>query len=149
MQCKDCLKFKPLTPKHVIECPDFTTRVLKLDLTPLMDPLQEILYRHDTPVLAASIVDTFGGIYSFFNTFLSQIHGHKNNKYQNFVGLSVYFINALVIHWCAKIKDEVEKLAYQLNEEAEWTERPIRSLSKVMYGSMHRYAGRRNERVSE
>ncbi|GFV68827.1 transposable element Tcb1 transposase [Trichonephila clavipes] len=39
------------------------------------------------------------------------------------------------VHWCAKIKDEVEKLAYQLNEEAEWTERPIRRLSKVMYGS--------------
>ncbi|GFW41189.1 transposable element Tcb1 transposase [Trichonephila clavipes] len=34
-----------------------------------------------------------------------------------------------------KIKDEVEKLAYQLNEEAERTERPIRRLSKVMYGS--------------
>ncbi|GFU72628.1 transposable element Tcb2 transposase [Trichonephila clavipes] len=39
------------------------------------------------------------------------------------------------IHWCAKIKDEVEKLAYQLSEEAERTERPIRRLSKVMYGS--------------
>ncbi|GFV92185.1 transposable element Tcb1 transposase [Trichonephila clavipes] len=39
------------------------------------------------------------------------------------------------INWCAKIKDEVEKLAYQLNEEAERTERPIRRLSKVMYGS--------------
>ncbi|GFV23072.1 uncharacterized protein TNCV_5101671 [Trichonephila clavipes] len=39
------------------------------------------------------------------------------------------------LHWCAKIKDEVEKLAYLLNEEAEWTERPIRRLSKVMYGS--------------
>ncbi|GFV96140.1 uncharacterized protein TNCV_1871001 [Trichonephila clavipes] len=39
------------------------------------------------------------------------------------------------IHWCAKIKDEVEKLAYQLKEEAERTERPIRRLSKVMYGS--------------
>ncbi|GFV09481.1 transposable element Tcb2 transposase [Trichonephila clavipes] len=34
-----------------------------------------------------------------------------------------------------KIKDEVETLAYQLNEEAERTERPIRRLSKVMYGS--------------
>ncbi|GFX06846.1 uncharacterized protein TNCV_1201611 [Trichonephila clavipes] len=33
-------------------------------------------------------------------------------------------------------KDEVEKLAYQLNEEAERTERPIRRLSKVMYGSI-------------
>ncbi|GFT08922.1 transposable element Tc1 transposase [Trichonephila clavipes] len=33
------------------------------------------------------------------------------------------------------IMDEVEKLAYQLNEEAERTERPIRRLSKVMYGS--------------
>ncbi|GFT93771.1 transposable element Tc1 transposase [Trichonephila clavipes] len=32
-------------------------------------------------------------------------------------------------------KNEVEKLAYQLNEEAERTERPIRRLSKVMYGS--------------
>ncbi|GFV06509.1 transposable element Tcb2 transposase [Trichonephila clavipes] len=31
--------------------------------------------------------------------------------------------------------DEVEKLAYQLNEEAERTERPIRRLSKMMYGS--------------
>ncbi|GFU71778.1 uncharacterized protein TNCV_2345231 [Trichonephila clavipes] len=39
------------------------------------------------------------------------------------------------IHWCAKIKDEVEKLAYQLKEEAERTERPIRRLSKVMNGS--------------
>ncbi|GFX49974.1 transposable element Tc1 transposase [Trichonephila clavipes] len=39
------------------------------------------------------------------------------------------------MHWCAKIKDEVEKLAYQLNEEAERTERPTRRLSKVMYGS--------------
>ncbi|GFY21719.1 HTH_Tnp_Tc3_2 domain-containing protein [Trichonephila clavipes] len=39
------------------------------------------------------------------------------------------------IHWCAKVKNEVEKLAYQLNEEAERTERPIRRLSKVMYGS--------------
>ncbi|GFV26177.1 uncharacterized protein TNCV_4888081 [Trichonephila clavipes] len=36
---------------------------------------------------------------------------------------------------CAKIKDEVEKVAYQLNEEAERTERPLRRLSKVMYGS--------------
>ncbi|GFY08810.1 transposable element Tcb2 transposase [Trichonephila clavipes] len=41
----------------------------------------------------------------------------------------------LILHWCAKIKDEVEKLAYQLKEEAERTERPIRRLSKVMYGS--------------
>ncbi|GFX83583.1 uncharacterized protein TNCV_325321 [Trichonephila clavipes] len=32
-------------------------------------------------------------------------------------------------------QDEVEKLAYQLNEEAERAERPIRRLSKVMYGS--------------
>ncbi|GFV09293.1 transposable element Tcb1 transposase [Trichonephila clavipes] len=39
------------------------------------------------------------------------------------------------IHWCAKIKDEVKTLAYKLNEEAERTERPIRRLSKVMYGS--------------
>ncbi|GFU64943.1 transposable element Tcb2 transposase [Trichonephila clavipes] len=39
------------------------------------------------------------------------------------------------VHWCAKIKDEVEELAYQLNEEAERTEKPIRRLSKVMYGS--------------
>ncbi|GFV93889.1 transposable element Tcb2 transposase [Trichonephila clavipes] len=31
--------------------------------------------------------------------------------------------------------DEVEKLAYQLNEDAERIERPIRRLSKVMYGS--------------
>ncbi|GFS96449.1 transposable element Tcb2 transposase [Trichonephila clavipes] len=36
----------------------------------------------------------------------------------------------IYIHWCAKIKDEVEKLAYQLNEEAERSERPIRRLSQ-------------------
>ncbi|GFY07820.1 transposable element Tc1 transposase [Trichonephila clavipes] len=41
----------------------------------------------------------------------------------------------MILHWCAKIKDEVEKLAYQLNEEAERTERPISRLSKVMYGN--------------
>ncbi|GFX22141.1 transposable element Tcb1 transposase [Trichonephila clavipes] len=33
---------------------------------------------------------------------------------------------------CAKIKDEVEKLAYQLNEEAERTERPIRRSSRII-----------------
>ncbi|GFU73630.1 HTH_Tnp_Tc3_2 domain-containing protein [Trichonephila clavipes] len=37
-----------------------------------------------------------------------------------------------IVHWCAKIKDEVEKLAYQLNEEAERTERPIRRLSRII-----------------
>ncbi|GFS86384.1 transposable element Tc3 transposase [Trichonephila clavipes] len=36
------------------------------------------------------------------------------------------------LHWCAKIKDEVEKLAYQLKEEAERTERPIRRLSRII-----------------
>ncbi|GFV19205.1 transposable element Tcb1 transposase [Trichonephila clavipes] len=41
----------------------------------------------------------------------------------------------LKLQWCAKIKDEVKKVAYQLNEEAERTERPIRRFSKVMYGS--------------
>ncbi|GFU92546.1 transposable element Tc1 transposase [Trichonephila clavipes] len=35
---------------------------------------------------------------------------------------------------CAKIKDEVEKLAYQLNEEAERTERPIRRLKTAIRG---------------
>ncbi|GFV08743.1 transposable element Tcb1 transposase [Trichonephila clavipes] len=39
-------------------------------------------------------------------------------------------IGHIGLHWCAKINDEVEKLAYQLNEEAERTERPIRRLSK-------------------
>ncbi|GFT50265.1 transposable element Tcb2 transposase [Trichonephila clavipes] len=45
------------------------------------------------------------------------------------------FTCRIILHWCAKIKDEDEKLAYKLNEEAERTERPIRRLSKVMYGS--------------
>ncbi|GFT00566.1 transposable element Tcb1 transposase [Trichonephila clavipes] len=48
---------------------------------------------------------------------------------------SLVLCHTSYVHWCAKIKDEVEKLAYQLNEEAERTERPIRRLSKVMYGS--------------
>ncbi|GFU97283.1 transposable element Tcb1 transposase [Trichonephila clavipes] len=55
------------------------------------------------------------------------------------LGVSRKDVNRVIaytyVHWCAKIKDEVEKLAYQLNEEAERTERPIRRLSKVMYGS--------------
>ncbi|GFU74242.1 transposable element Tcb1 transposase [Trichonephila clavipes] len=38
-------------------------------------------------------------------------------------------------HLSNHLQDEVEKLAYQLNEEAERTERPIRRLSKGMYGS--------------
>ncbi|GFU31168.1 hypothetical protein TNCV_1043501 [Trichonephila clavipes] len=42
--------------------------------------------------------------------------------------LYLNFLRPVYIHWCAKIKDEVEKLAYQLNEEAERTERPIRRL---------------------
>ncbi|GFT87959.1 transposable element Tcb2 transposase [Trichonephila clavipes] len=45
------------------------------------------------------------------------------------------FVKSKIEHWCAKFKDEVEKLAYQLNEKAERTERPIRRLGKVMYGS--------------
>ncbi|GFU41321.1 uncharacterized protein TNCV_3011431 [Trichonephila clavipes] len=63
-------------------------------------------------------------------------------KHQLFYRITRYFmkqqdksVKAYNIHWCGKIKDEVEKLAYQLNEEAERTERPIRRLSKVMYGS--------------
>ena len=57
--------------------------------------------------------------------------------YINIFFLGFWFLNLhiFIIHWCAKIKEEVEKLAYQLNEEAERTERPIRRLSKVMYGS--------------
>ncbi|GFS70681.1 transposable element Tcb1 transposase [Trichonephila clavipes] len=42
---------------------------------------------------------------------------------------------ALCLEDLVEDEDEVEKLAYQLNEEAERTERPIRRLSKVMYGS--------------
>ncbi|GFT33054.1 transposable element Tcb2 transposase [Trichonephila clavipes] len=46
-------------------------------------------------------------------------------------------INRLGHELCDMLRrlDEVEKLAYQLNEEAERTERPIRILSNVMYGS--------------
>ncbi|GFV40958.1 transposable element Tcb1 transposase [Trichonephila clavipes] len=44
----------------------------------------------------------------------------------------VHSIQRLV---AACIQDKVEKLAYQVNEEAEQTERPIRRLSKGMYGS--------------
>ncbi|GFV40730.1 transposable element Tc1 transposase [Trichonephila clavipes] len=44
----------------------------------------------------------------------------------------IFKIMTTNIHWCAKIKDEVEKLAYQLNEEAERTERPTRRLSRII-----------------
>ncbi|GFV09134.1 uncharacterized protein TNCV_3112731 [Trichonephila clavipes] len=53
----------------------------------------------------------------------SSVHSQRNG------------INCLNSCWIMLCKDEVEKLAYQLNEEAERTERPIRRLSKVMYGS--------------
>ncbi|GFW73027.1 HTH_Tnp_Tc3_2 domain-containing protein [Trichonephila clavipes] len=43
-------------------------------------------------------------------------------------------LNMCTLHWCAKIKDEVEKLEYQLNEEAERTERPIRRLRTAIRG---------------
>ncbi|GFX62440.1 transposable element Tcb1 transposase [Trichonephila clavipes] len=43
-------------------------------------------------------------------------------------------VDNLILSMPRRCKDEVEKLAYQLNEEAEQTERPIRRLSKVMYG---------------
>ncbi|GFV58995.1 transposable element Tcb1 transposase [Trichonephila clavipes] len=49
-------------------------------------------------------------------------------------GILSHAVPVFYIHWCAKIKGEVETLAYQLNEEAERTERPIRRLSKMMYG---------------
>ncbi|GFX00606.1 hypothetical protein TNCV_2236131 [Trichonephila clavipes] len=42
---------------------------------------------------------------------------------------------ALFKTFSPNITDEVEKLAYQLNDEAEQIERTIRRLSKVMYGS--------------
>ncbi|GFY09308.1 transposable element Tcb2 transposase [Trichonephila clavipes] len=58
------------------------------------------------------------------------------SQIENILRASSYSDDAKAkLHWCAKIKDEVEELAYQLNEEAERTERPIRRLSKVMYGS--------------
>ncbi|GFY14999.1 uncharacterized protein TNCV_235491 [Trichonephila clavipes] len=45
------------------------------------------------------------------------------------------FMIQLNSFWSQTLRDEVEKLAYQLNEEAERTERPITRLSKMMYGS--------------
>ncbi|GFV86090.1 uncharacterized protein TNCV_670871 [Trichonephila clavipes] len=45
------------------------------------------------------------------------------------------FLDISVKDYAEEQGDGVEKLAYQLNEEAERTERPIRRLSKVMYGS--------------
>ncbi|GFX75022.1 cytochrome P450 3A21 [Trichonephila clavipes] len=47
----------------------------------------------------------------------------------------VYIVANFKLQRCPLTKDEVEKLVYQLNEEAEQTERPIRRLSKVTYGS--------------
>ncbi|GFX77952.1 uncharacterized protein TNCV_909691 [Trichonephila clavipes] len=62
-----------------------------------------------------------------------QIYIQKNLKF--IACFCNYVIKVFKIQWCAKIKDEVEKLAHQLNKEAERTKRPIRRLSKVMYGS--------------
>lgn len=43
----------------------------------------------------------------------------------------------MYLHWCAKIKDKAEKLAYQLNEEAERIEKQIRRLTEVRYGTAY------------
>ncbi|GFX33506.1 transposable element Tcb2 transposase [Trichonephila clavipes] len=51
------------------------------------------------------------------------------------VGLELFYFYFIILYTGVQNYDEVEKLAYQLNEEAEWAERPIRRLSKVMYGS--------------
>ncbi|GFW06015.1 RNA-directed DNA polymerase from mobile element jockey [Trichonephila clavipes] len=62
------------------------------------------------------------------SNFFNNIDGHENPSIQD---IPSYFSRFSVrrpsdvlvnLHWCAKIKDEVEKLAYQLNEEAERTE---------------------------
>ncbi|GFV95850.1 piggyBac transposable element-derived protein 4 [Trichonephila clavipes] len=96
-------------------------------------------------------------ISTIHNPKMVQVQSHKNEirrkpkavmEYNNTMGgvdrLDQHLTNYPLIkkrgkktklHWCAKIKDEVEKLAYQLNEEAERTERPIKRLNKVMYGS--------------
>ncbi|GFX31444.1 transposable element Tc1 transposase [Trichonephila clavipes] len=64
--------------------------------------------------------------------------GVENLHFKSIFGQILQCINESVdIHWCAKIKDEVEKLAYQLNEEAERTERPIRRLSKTTSGCFY------------
>ncbi|GFU64850.1 transposable element Tcb1 transposase [Trichonephila clavipes] len=60
--------------------------------------------------------------------------GAFNTESLSSTGISPRFFT---LHWCAKIKDEVEKLAYQLNEEAERTERPIRRLSKTTSGCFY------------
>ncbi|GFV33660.1 transposable element Tc1 transposase [Trichonephila clavipes] len=59
----------------------------------------------------------------------------KTSVATHLISKSKLLTYSTLLQWCAKIKDEVEKLAYQLNEEAERTERPIRRLRKVMYGS--------------
>ncbi|GFT17741.1 transposable element Tc3 transposase [Trichonephila clavipes] len=75
------------------------------------------------------------------------MHYHWKNTYSyssfacavenNLVNIETYLVPYRDIHWCAKIKDEVEKLAYQLNEEAERTERQIRRLSKTTSGCFY------------
>ncbi|GFU87272.1 transposable element Tcb2 transposase [Trichonephila clavipes] len=62
--------------------------------------------------------------------------GHHDCSIQELKSGSIPItIDCNVVAFIVFEEDEVEKLAYQLNEEAEWTERPIRRLSKVMYGS--------------
>ncbi|GFV26426.1 transposable element Tc1 transposase [Trichonephila clavipes] len=74
-------------------------------------------------------VGCFGGGKLLVETILRQtrtpssVHSQRNG------------INCLNSCWIMLCKEEVEKLAYQLNEKAERTERPIRRLSKEMYGS--------------
>ncbi|GFY64673.1 hypothetical protein TNIN_64131 [Trichonephila inaurata madagascariensis] len=59
IQCNNFSEIQPLTPKHIFQCPAFTPRALSLGLTPLMDPLQDILYNQNTPELALTVLITF------------------------------------------------------------------------------------------
>ncbi|GFV17944.1 transposable element Tcb2 transposase [Trichonephila clavipes] len=62
---------------------------------------------------------------------------NSRNMHTKFQICIPYSFEDLIIRdlqWCAKIKGEVEKLAYQLNEEAERTERRIRRLRTPIRG---------------
>ncbi|GFU39775.1 RNase H domain-containing protein [Trichonephila clavipes] len=61
VQCKHCPDLQ-LTPNHILECPTVATKLLKMGMVPLRDPLRELLYSPDARRIAEAVIKTFDGI---------------------------------------------------------------------------------------
>ncbi|GFW68490.1 transposable element Tcb2 transposase [Trichonephila clavipes] len=98
-----------------------------------------ILASHSEPKLIARALNRHLDLEEWFSKWKIALNvantEAQSSSLGNYIQQFSYTMNKFLGLSTPNILDEVEKLAYQLNEEAERTERPIRRLSKVMYGS--------------